>query len=210
MPHVSKEFPMKDQKIQPQHPTNDQHVPVMRNEILTMFEPLRSQKDLRFADLTLGRGGHSRAILQAFPSAKLWAVDQDEDSITFAEQVFSQELKQGRVELLRVNFSQLSSELHFDGILADLGVSSPQLDQGHRGFSFYHDGPLDMRMDRRESLTAAEILNEWSEEDLISIFKKHGEVRKPYRVVRALVHDRKTRPWESTREFAGLIKSIKR
>ena len=96
----------------------------------------------------------------------------------------------------------------FDGALFDLGVSSPQFDEAERGFSFNLDGPLDMRMDQSQGATAADIINEWSEKELSDLFYHLGEVRKPNRVVRAIVHDRETGKFKTTRQLAGLIERV--
>jgi 16S rRNA (cytosine1402-N4)-methyltransferase len=96
----------------------------------------------------------------------------------------------------------------FDVILADLGVSSPQLDQAARGFSFYQEGPLDMRMDQSQGATAADIVNSWPEVELLDLFTRYGEVRSPRRVVRALVNDRKQTPFTTTSQLSGLIERV--
>ncbi len=96
----------------------------------------------------------------------------------------------------------------FDVILLDLGVSSPQLDEAERGFSFYHDGPLDMRMNQQLPHTAADIVNTWPEVELIELFTELGEIRRPQRVVRAIVNDRKEKPFSTTRDLSGLIERV--
>jgi 16S rRNA (cytosine1402-N4)-methyltransferase len=93
-------------------------------------------------------------------------------------------------------------------MLLDLGVSSPQLDVAERGFSFYHDGPLDMRMDQRREQSAADVVNNIDEDDLTELFKTLGEIPRPYKVVRAIVHDRKTEPFTTTRQLASMIERV--
>jgi len=196
---------------------SDSHVPVMLQEVLSIFrETNRPVGDI--FDGTFGRGGHSRALLEAFSNARLWAFDQDADAISFAKTQFADLAKQGRAHFFHANFGDFLKVAEreaergfpqkFDLMLLDLGVSSPQLDEAHRGFSFYADGPLDMRMDQQQSLTAADVVNELSEQDLAKVFLELGEVNRPYRVVRAIVHDRKTQPFLSTSQLAGLIERV--
>lgn len=192
------------------------HRPVFLNEVLSVFKAKAGPVRTVF-DGTFGRGGHTRAILEAWPEAKAWVFDHDQEAIDFAHENFRDEINKGRLHLTRANFSEFKTirdrqpefPQGFDLMLLDLGVSSPQLDQAGRGFSFYHDGPLDMRMDQRSELTAAEVLNTWDEQDLARLFIEAGEVQRPYRVVRAIVQDRKVKkPWETTRELAGLIERV--
>ncbi|MEY4616435.1 MAG: S-adenosyl-methyltransferase [Pseudomonadota bacterium] len=183
------------------------HIPVLLNEILEATSGLNV--NLLF-DGTFGRGGHLEALMNRFPDAKAVAFDRDPDAIAFAQDKFASVLSTGKLTVVHRDYRDLKSEDFglFDFMLLDLGVSSPQLDLAHRGFSFYHDGPLDMRMNSSEGPTAADILNESSEEELIRIFQELGEVRKPYRVVRAIVHDRKEKLWESTKQLAGMIERV--
>jgi 16S rRNA (cytosine1402-N4)-methyltransferase len=185
------------------------HVPVLLEEVIEMAKatprPIR-----RFLDGTFGRGGHTRALLETFPQAKAVALDRDEAALEFAKTDFQNEIEAGRLTLHRINYadvSQLNLGL-FDLILLDLGVSSPQLDTPQRGFSFIQEGPLDMRMDQRESLTAADIVNDWDEEDLIELFQTLGEIQRPQRVVNAIVKYRKETTFSSTKHLAGLIEKI--
>ncbi|MFN7454063.1 MAG: 16S rRNA (cytosine(1402)-N(4))-methyltransferase RsmH [Pseudobdellovibrionaceae bacterium] len=187
------------------------HIPVMLNEISEHLLPvLQSHPSPRYLDGTLGRGGHLRHFLNSVPQLKAIAFDQDPEAIAYAQAEFSKEIAQGRLQLVHSNFASYQAEVHgeFDAGLVDLGVSSPQLDQGRRGFSFIHDGPLDMRMNSQAGETAAEVINTYSEEDLNTIFKKYGELFKPYRVTRAVVHDRREKPFESTLQLAGLIERV--
>ena len=180
------------------------------------FAPSDSTSEARVAfDGTFGRGGHTSAVMSAFPSAKMVAFDWDEEAIKFGHERFAQEIAEGRLQLVRANFQDFAKErekfadLKFDRMLLDLGVSSPQLDQAHRGFSFYHDGPLDMRMDQRLSTTAADLVNELDEQDLARLFIEYGEVQRPFRVVNAIVKDRAERkPFESTKELASMIERV--
>lgn len=182
------------------------HAPVMLNEVLSVFK--ESQTPLKtLLDGTFGRGGHTKAIVENFPDVNVWGMDQDDEAIAAGKA-----LNLNGLTLVHGNFSEFDKKIsepkNFDGILLDLGVSSPQLDNADRGFSFYHDGPLDMRMDRSQKVTAADIVNGWDEDDLIELFKNLGEVRNPFRVVKAIVHDRKATPFTMTRQLAGMIERV--
>ena len=199
------------------------HKAVLLDEILQFFKSHKSNSSLtgpkaekmNYWDGTFGRGGHLRAVLESFPEIKAFAMDCDQSAIDFAESNFASEIAAQKLSLVRANYSEFENVRaaqkwpeHFDLMLLDLGVSSPQLDEAERGFSFYQDGPLDMRMDQSQALTAAEVLNEWDEEDLYTVFTQLGEVRRPNRVLRALLHDRKTKRFTTTRELASLIERV--
>lgn len=187
------------------------HIPVMFNEILEHLSPaIAAVESPRFFDGTFGRGGHLSALLQKFANLQAVAVDQDHEAIEFGKVKFANEIQNGRLQLFHQNFSQFDVARlgHFHAMLIDLGVSSPQLDQGNRGFSFYHDGPLDMRMDHSQGVTAADLIASLGEEELIELFRDLGEVPRPSRVVRAIVHDRKQSPFLRTRQLAGLIERV--
>lgn len=193
------------------------HIPVLLNEVLVQANAVVEDlaRPLRFGlDGTFGRGGHTRALLAAHPALKMTAFDQDAEALRFAESEFSSEIAERRLTLVHANFSDLEKvegeprENGFDFMLFDLGVSSPQLDVGARGFSFYHEGPLDMRMDDRKTLTAARLLNEWSESELTRVFQDYGEIERPFKVVRAIVQDRARQPFVTTTQFAGLVERV--
>lgn len=162
-------------------------------------------------DGTLGRGGHAAAILEKYPKARLLGVDQDQAAIDFAGDKFAAEISSARVRLQRGNFSDFSAALNGEamcGALLDLGVSSPQLDEAHRGFSFYNDGPLDMRMDQSRALSATEVVNEWSEHELSEIFRTFGEVRRPERAAQAIVTERKSNKFTTTGQLAKFFERL--
>ncbi len=189
------------------------HIPVLLQEILEKFAPVvESQpgQPLKYFDGTFGRGGHLRAILEKYPQISAVAFDQDPEAIAYAHSQFAEWIAQGRLQVHHRNFSDYSKEEfgEFDLMLLDLGVSSPQLDQGPRGFSFYHEGPLDMRMNNSQGPTAAELVATLSEEELNDVFKNLGEIQRPYRVTRAIVHDRDSKPFTTTRDLAGLIERV--
>lgn len=186
------------------------HIPVMLEQILSMFEPLAKRQNLRYFDGTFGRGGHLLALLERFPNLTAVAMDRDLEAIEYGQNNFQKLIEESRLKLIHDNYTNFSRyDLgHFDFMLLDLGVSSPQLDQGPRGFSFYHEGPLDMRMDQSQGLTAADIIAGFTEDELNRLFQEMGEIQKPYRVVKAIVHDRKTKPFLTTRDLAGLIERV--
>ncbi|MCC2678509.1 MAG: S-adenosyl-methyltransferase [Pseudobdellovibrio sp.] len=188
------------------------HIPVLLNEVLEMFSPFSGQKNLVYFDGTYGRGGHFKAVVEKFSPVKAYATDQDTRAYDQALQTWSDEIKIGRVEVHHKNFLEFVTENKaaekIDMALLDLGVSSPQLDQADRGFSFNKDGPLDMRMNQKQELTAAKIINEFEAEDLIEIFKSYGEVQNPARVVRAVVNDRVAKPFTTTLQLAQLIERV--
>lgn len=185
------------------------HIPVLLNEIIEMAKPY-SGAAFRYFDGTFGRGGHLKAILDLHPESTAIAYDQDPEAIDYATEHFADWLAQKRLQVLHRNFESFDPDefAKFDFMLVDLGVSSPQLDQGLRGFSFYHDGPLDMRMNNSQGFTAADVIAEYSEDELNELFKYFGELQRPYRVTRAIVHDRKEKPFRTTRELAGLIERV--
>ena len=175
------------------------HVPVLYREVL---EQLAIQPGGNYLDLTLGGGGHSRLILEADPTVRLTGVDQDEMAIAAATETL-QEFND-RVTIVRSNFSQYRPPkgVKFDGILADLGVSSAQFDIAERGFSFRQEAPLDMRMDQRVSVSAADIINTWDEQDLADIFYRYGEERFSRKIARKIVN---VRPLETTTGLAYAV-----
>ncbi len=188
------------------------HIPVLLQEILQFASSARlsTGEPLRYFDGTFGRGGHLKAILDLDPESHAIAFDQDPEAIQFAQAHFRELMEHKRLQVFHRNFASFQPDefAKFSFMLVDLGVSSPQLDQGERGFSFYHDGPLDMRMNSVEGFTAADVLAEYSEEELNNMFKSLGEVPRPYRVTRAIVHDRKETPFTTTRQLASLIERV--
>lgn len=174
------------------------HIPVMSQEVLT---GLAIQPGGHYLDATVGGGGHSQLILTANPEVRLTAIDQDAWAIAAAQATLA--AAGDRVEFWRGNFADFDpGETRFDGILVDLGVSSAQFDIPERGFSFRHTAPLDMRMDQRQSLTAAELINRWEEAKLADIFYTYGEERLSRRIAHRIVEKR---PLETTTELADTI-----
>jgi 16S rRNA (cytosine1402-N4)-methyltransferase len=171
---------------------------------------LRPRPEGRYADGTLGGGGHAAAILAASsPSGWLYGCDRDGAAIEAAIRRLVEFA--GRFEIRRGNFAELAdwiSPASCDGVLLDLGVSSPQLDEAERGFSFQRDGPLDMRMDRRQPVTAAELVNGLRETELQEIFWQLGGEPQARRLARAIVRERQARRLETTAQLASLIERL--
>ena len=174
------------------------HVPVLSREVV---EGLAVQPGEQYLDATVGGGGHSALILAAAPAVRLTALDRDGVAIAAARTSLAPYDPQ--VQFWQGNFADYDpGEVRFDGILADLGVSSAQLDIPERGFSFRHTADLDMRMDRRQSLTAAEIVNHWDVTQLADLFYRYGEERFSRRIARRIVEQR---PFQTTTELANAI-----
>ena len=183
------------------------HKPVMMAEVMAALQP---KPGGQYADGTLGGAGHATAVLAASsPSGRLLACDRDGVALEAATKRLAEFA--GRFELRRGNYSEWSDWIpsgSCDGCLLDLGVSSPQLDVAERGFSFQNDGPLDMRMDTRQPVTAATLLNTESAEEIAKIFWEYGDERESRRFARAIVHDRVERPFTTTRQLAELIERL--
>lgn len=174
------------------------HIPVLGAEVLMGLAP---KPGGRYLDATAGGGGHSRLILTAAPETQVVALDQDEQAIAALRDNLAE--FGDRVSVCHTNFADYHpGATRFDGILADLGVSSVQFDQGDRGFSFRHTAPLDMRMNRQQTLTAADLINTWDEADLANLFYRYGEERLSRRIARRIVEQR---PFETTTELAEAI-----
>ena len=180
------------------------HKPVLLDECIGA---LRIRPEGVYVDGTLGRAGHSRDIAKRLTTGRLFCIDRDSAAIEAARERLAPWMD--RVRLVHSNFSELGSVLEedADGMLFDLGVSSPQLDDPERGFSYMHDAPLDMRMDRSAPLTAREVVNSWSLEELRRILYDFGEERYAPAIARAIAKRREQRPIETTLELVEVIKS---
>ena len=184
------------------------HKPVLLGPCI---EALRIHPDGIYVDGTLGRAGHSREIAQRLTTGRLICIDRDQAAIEAARERLAPWLD--RVTLVRSNFSELGDVLRqagvsgADGMLFDLGVSSPQLDDASRGFSYMQDAPLDMRMDTSAALSAYEVVNTWSQEELRRILFEYGEERYAPAIARAIVRAREAAPVETTLELVEIIKS---
>ena len=187
---------------------NNEHIPVLLNEVI---ENLNINPDGIYIDLTLGRAGHSSEILKRLSNkGKLIGFDQDIDAIQASIERLSK--ISSNFEVIKSNFENIKEELlkrgitKVDGILADLGVSSPQFDQGDRGFSYRFDAKLDMRMDQNANLSAYEIVNTYSLIDLTRIFREYGEEKYAYEIAKRIVREREQKPVETTFELVDIIK----
>jgi len=180
----------------------------MAAEVLNALKP---NPGGRYADGTLGGAGHAESILAASsPTGWLFGCDRDGAAIEAAKKRLAEKFA-GRFEIRQGNFAEMGGWIPAagcDGVLLDLGVSSPQLDSPERGFSFQQDGPLDMRMDPRQTLTAADLVNGAGAEELAKIFWEFGDERESRRLARAMVHDRERRRFETTRQLAELIERL--
>ena len=183
------------------------HRPVLLNECI---QALNIRPEGVYVDGTLGRAGHSREIARRLTTGRLICVDRDQAALEAAEERLAQ--WRDRVNLVHSNFDQIDRILNelslsgADGMLFDLGVSSPQLDEVQRGFSYMADAPLDMRMDEGDSLSAYEVVNSWDEKRLNRILWDYGEERYARRISRAIVEHREKKPIETTLELVDIIK----
>ena len=184
------------------------HKPVMVAEVLAALQPCPGG---RYADGTVGGAGHAAAILGASsPTGWLSGCDRDGAAVEVAQNRLAAAFA-GRFEIRRGNFAELADWVpagSCDGVLLDLGVSSPQLDFAERGFSFQNDGPLDMRMDDRQPLTAADLVNGEDAETLAGLFWELGGERDSRRLARAMVHDRVGQKFATTRQLADLVERL--
>ena len=184
------------------------HRPVLLDECI---ENLKIRPDGVYLDGTLGRAGHSREIAKRLATGRLICVDRDDAALEAAKERLADWMD--RVTLVHSNFDQVGDIVAdlglpgVDGMLFDLGVSSPQLDDGARGFSYMADAPLDMRMDRTEGLTAADVVNTWPQEELKRILFQYGEERYAPLIAAAIVRRRQERPIGTTLELVDVIKS---
>ena len=184
-----------------------QHIPVLLDEVIQFLNP---KPGGRFIDATLGGGGHTRAILErTAPDGIVLGIDQDESALSSAKAML--ESFGSRVAFVHSNFravrtiAEESGFMECDGVLADLGISSMMVDDPTRGFSFMHEGPLDMRMDRTQRLTAADVLNTYSEKEIADIIYTYGEERRSRPIARSIV---RLRPLQRTTDLVGAIERV--
>lgn len=182
------------------------HQPVLLEEVI---EWLRPQEGGVFVDCTAGLAGHARAILAASPSARVIGLDRDPEAVALARTRLS--IFEDRIQLVHANFEDLPAVLdeagiaEARGVLADLGVSSLQLDQGDRGFSFASEAPLDMRMDQSRNVTAAELVNQLSERELADLIFEYGEERGARKIARSIARQREREAITTTTQLAGIV-----
>ncbi len=171
---------------------------------------LNLQEDSQIVDCTLGYGGHSSEVLKRIKRGFLFAFDQDKEAISSSKKRLEEVASNHNFEIIESNFCHLKEELEkrgiskVDGILYDLGVSSPQLDEGERGFSFHQDARLDMRMDQNQFLTAHEVVNHYDYDTLVDIFRRYGEEKYATSIARGIIE---SRPIDTTLELVEVIKN---
>lgn len=189
--------------------TGFNHVTVLLKEAVA---GLNVQPTGTYVDATLGGGGHSGEILQHLTSGHLYSFDQDKTAIDYNQQHLSAAIKAGKLTLVEDNFRHLKVALaragvrQINGIVYDLGVSSPQFDDAKRGFSYQHDAPLDMRMNQDQSLSAMQVVNEWPYERLVRILYRYGEERFAKQIARKIERRRQRHPIKTTFELVEVIK----
>lgn len=190
--------------------TEFNHVTVLLNEAI---DNINVKPDGTYVDATLGGGGHSQLLASRLTTGKLWSFDQDITAINYNKEHLATELAEGKVAFIQNNFRNLRDALaevgvtEIDGIVYDLGVSSPQFDDGQRGFSYNYDAPLDMRMNQSQELTARTVVNEWDFHDLLRILSRYGEEKFAKQIARAIERQREIQPIETTFELVEVIKS---
>ena len=183
-----------------------EHRPVLADAVVDLLVPALGDGGV-FVDATLGRAGHALRVLEAAPHARLVGIDRDPDALEESRAYLSGHAS--RVRLVRDDFENLEAILErlgtpkVRGVLLDLGVSSPQLDAAHRGFGYRVDGPLDMRMDPGQRLSAHQVVNGYEAKDLARVISRYGEERFASRIARAIVH---ARPIETTAALAGVVR----
>ena len=189
--------------------TEFKHVTVLLNEAVA---GLNIRPDGTYVDATLGGGGHSSAILNQLTTGRLYSFDQDQTAIRYNQQHLKKFIDDGRSILFEDNFRNLGTALakngvkSVDGIVYDLGVSSPQFDDAQRGFSYKLDAPLDMRMNQQQALSAMNVVNEWPYEKLVKILYRYGEERFAKQIARKIERRRESKPIKTTFELVDVIK----
>jgi len=191
-----------------------QHVPVLAGRVTALLAPALAADGAVLVDATLGRAGHARALLEACPGLLLVGIDADVAAIEAAAELLAPFAN--RVTLVHARYDEIPAILSAGsvtagpdqvmGLLFDLGVSSPQLDDPGRGFSYAQDAPLDMRMDRTRDLTAADIVNGYPAAELARVFRDYGEERFARRIADAMVRERAKAPITSTQRLSGIVK----
>jgi 16S rRNA (cytosine1402-N4)-methyltransferase len=187
-----------------------QHVPVLLERCLTLLAPALQRPDAVVVDATLGLGGHSEALLSRFPEVRLVGLDRDLDALELSGRRLAPYAE--RTVLVHAVYDELPQVLaeaglpRIDGILFDLGVSSMQLDEAGRGFSYSQDAPLDMRMDPSRGITAAEVLNTYAATELARVLREYGEEKFAKRIAEAVVRERGRAPFDTSARLVDLIR----
>jgi 16S rRNA (cytosine1402-N4)-methyltransferase len=186
------------------------HVPVMLDRVLALLAQALSSPGAVLVDATLGRAGHARALLEAHPHLMLIGLDRDVDAIENSRKLLAAHA--GRVTLVHARYDEIPRILdrlghrHVQGVLFDLGVSSPQLDQPERGFSYSADAPLDMRMDQSQELSAAQVVNSYTTRELARVLREYGEERYARRIAEAVAAQRARSPITSTGRLSDIVR----
>ena len=189
----------------------ERHVPVMLRRCLELLGPALDRPGAVVVDCTLGLGGHSEALLEAFPQARLIALDRDPRALKLAGERLA--AFGDRATLVHAVYDELPAVLEqlevpqVQGILFDLGVSSMQLDEADRGFAYSQDAPLDMRMDQTTGIPAAEVLNTYAPGELVRILRAYGEEKQAKRIVEAIVRERAKEPFDNSGRLVELIRA---
>ena len=203
--------------MQDPHPKKPPHQSIFLEEFEQFFEPITLTS---FVDATLGAGGHSEFILQKHPEIKVWiGIDQDKEALLLAKARLQPLLEGKRAYFIHTDFAKAPARIKeialeggleggLDGIFFDIGVSSMQLDQAERGFSFRFEGPLDMRMNQSQKLTAREIVNKWPAKELERIFRDYGEEPKAKKAADMLLQARHKKPITTTLELAAALEGL--
>ena len=187
-----------------------EHISVLLHESI---DGLNIKPNGFYVDLTLGRGGHSKEIAKQLKNGHLFCFDKDQDAIEESSKNLSE--YQDKITIIRDDFRNFQKRLEelgikkVDGVLLDLGVSSPQFDDGDRGFSYRENSRLDMRMDQRQKLTAYDVVNTYSLEDLTRVFREYGEDKYSYQIASKIVKNRQQFSVETTTQLVDIIKSCK-
>jgi len=190
--------------------TGDRHLPVLLQRCVDLLAPALAAPGSVLVDCTLGMGGHTEAVLEQIPTARVIGIDRDLQALALA----SERLARFGTRFTPVHavYDEIRDVVAdqglpaVQGVLMDLGVSSLQLDETERGFAYAHDAPLDMRMDQSRGRTAADVLNTYDERELTRILREYGEERFAQRIARAVVRRREQQPWERTGELADLVR----
>jgi 16S rRNA (cytosine1402-N4)-methyltransferase len=194
----------------PDGPARTRHVPVLVGRVVELLTPALREPDAVVVDATLGMAGHAEALLAANPDARLVGIDRDTEALALAAVRLA--AFEGRVTLVHAVYDELPEVLNrlglpvVNAVLFDLGVSSLQLDEVSRGFSYAQDSALDMRMDATEGKTAADVLNTYSARDLARVLREYGEERFAARIAAAIVRDRTRAPFSSTARLVELVR----
>jgi 16S rRNA (cytosine1402-N4)-methyltransferase len=186
-----------------------QHIPVMCDRVIELLSPALNVSNPVLLDATLGLGGHSEALLKKFINLKIIGIDRDQTALDRAQKRLGE--LANRVQFVNETYDQITKILEdkkVNAVLLDLGVSSIQLDETNRGFSYAQDAPLDMRMNSKDSLTAAQILNNYEAKELTYILRTYGEEKFAKRIAQEIVKQRSIKPFVTTFELVKLIKDV--